>query len=134
MMNKQSGFKETIHKDKQRITYKKEGGGFLTDCICSDGYTYAFHFCHQEASGKISKEFDFSALSARVLGLILQLKDKYYTLGMDNLYNSAKLCRAAYSMPQKVMVHGVTRPSGRGIPPCIKQNEVTKKRDLAALQ
>ena len=41
------------HKDKQRITYKKEGGGFLADCICSDGYTYAFHSRRQPASEKI---------------------------------------------------------------------------------
>jgi hypothetical protein len=40
------------HKDKQRITYKKEGDGFLADCICSDGYTFAFHFRHQDASKK----------------------------------------------------------------------------------
>ena len=38
------------HKDKQRITYKREGDGFLADCICSDGYTYSFHFRHQAAS------------------------------------------------------------------------------------
>ena len=49
---------------------------------------------------------------------------------MDNLYNSAKLCRLCYSLPQKVMVHGVTRPSGRGIPPIVKQEEVKKKADL----
>ena len=122
------------HKDKQRITYKREGDGFLADCICSDGYTYAFHFRHQDASTKIAKEFECSPLNSRVLGLISQLKHKYYTLGMDNLYNSTKLCRAAYSMPQKVMVHGVTRPSGRGIPPCVKQNEVTKKKDLASVR
>ena len=28
------------------------------------------------------------------------------------------------------MIHGVTRPSLRGIPPAIKQNEVTRKADL----
>ena len=118
------------HKDKQRITYKREGDGFLADCICSDGYTFAFHFRHQEASTKIMKTFDCSPLHARVLGLISQLPDKYYTLGMDNLYNSAKLCRLAYSMDQKVMVHGVTRPTLRGIPLAIKQQEVSKKKDL----
>ena len=48
------------HKDKQRITYKREGDGFLVDCICSDGYTYCFFFRHQEASGKIMKAFDCS--------------------------------------------------------------------------
>ena len=31
---------QSNHRDKQRITYKKEGDGFLADCICADGYTY----------------------------------------------------------------------------------------------
>ena len=118
------------HKDKQRITYKKEGDGFLADALCSDGYTYAFHFRHQPASEKIMKTYKCSPLHARVLGLISQLPHKYYTLGMDNLYMSAKLCRLAYGLDQRVMIHGVTRPSLRGIPPAIKQNEVTRKGDL----
>ena len=122
------------HKDKQRITYKKEGDGFLADCICSDGYTYAFHFRHQQASIKLMETFNCSPLHARVLGLISQLPNKYYTLGMDNLYMSAKFCRLAYSMEQKVMVHGVTRPSLRGIPPAIKQDEVKKKKELASVR
>ena len=118
------------HKDKQRITYKKEGDGFLADCICSDGYTFAFHFRHQDASKKIMDTFKCSPLHARVLGLISQLPHKYYTLGMDNLYNSAKLCRLCYFMDQKVMVHGVTRPSLRGIPQIVKQEEVKRKGEL----
>ena len=118
------------HKDKQRITYKKEGDGFLADCICSDGYTYTFFFRHQPPSQKIIHEFKCSPLHARVIGLIHQLPHRYYTLGMDNLYMSAKLCRLAYSMPQKVMKYGVTRPSLRGIPPAIKQDELSKKKDL----
>ena len=44
------------HRDKQRITYKKEGDGFMADCICSNGYTYNFHFRHQPASEKLIKE------------------------------------------------------------------------------
>ena len=118
------------HRDKQRITYKKEGDGFLADCICSDGYTYAFHFRHQPASEKVIKKFSCSPLHARALGLISQLPHQFYTLGMDNLYNSAKFCRLAYLMEQSVMVHGVTRPTLRGIPPNIKQEEVKKKKDL----
>lgn len=118
------------HRDKQRITYKKEGDGFLADCICSKGYTYAFHFRHQQASEKIMKSGSCSPLHARVLGLISQLPHKYYTLGMDNLYMSAKFCRLAFSMDQRVMVHGVTRPSLRGIPSIIKQDEVTTKSNL----
>ena len=61
------------HRHKQRITYKKEGDGFLADCICSEGYTYCFHFRHQEDSKKIMKTFNCSPLHARVLGLISQL-------------------------------------------------------------
>ena len=122
------------HKDKQRITYKREGDGFLADCICSDGYTYAFHFRHQPASQKLIERYSCSPLHARVMGLISQLPDKYYTLGMDNLYNSAKFCRLAYSMDQKVMVHGVTRPSLRGIPPIIKMSEVKKKNELKRIR
>ena len=32
------------------------------------------------------------------------------------------------------MVHGVTRPSLRGIPPAIKQNEVSQKKDLVSVR
>ena len=32
------------HKDKQRITFKKVGDGFLVDALCADGYTYSFYF------------------------------------------------------------------------------------------
>jgi hypothetical protein len=41
------GFQEN-HKDKQKITYKKEGDGFLADTICGDGYTYSFFFSSSE--------------------------------------------------------------------------------------
>ena len=122
------------HRDKQRITYKAEGDGFLADCICSDGYTYSFHFRHQPASQKIMEACGCSPLHTRVIGLISQLPDKGYTLGMDNLYMSTKLCRLAYSMEQKVMIHGVTRPSLRGIPPCIKQEEVKRKKELETVR
>jgi len=36
------GFKGN-HSDKQRISYKKEGDGFLADSILQDGYTYTFY-------------------------------------------------------------------------------------------
>lgn len=73
-----------------------------------------------------------SPLHARVLALISQLPDKYYTLSMDNLYLSAKCCRLAYAMPQKVMVHGVVRVQGRGVPSNVLQLEVSNKEAAAA--
>ena len=44
-----SGDEQTIgfkgnHADKQRINYKREGDGFLTDAICDKGFTYCFFF------------------------------------------------------------------------------------------
>ena len=122
------------HKDKQRITYKKEGDGFLADTICGDGYTYAFYFRHQPVSQNsntnVFSKYSLSPLHMRVLSLISQLPHKHYTIGMDNLYMSAKFCRAAYELDQKAMLHGVTRPTLRGVPSCVKQKEVTRKADL----
>ena len=43
---------------------------------------------------------------------------------------STKLSRACYISDQKAMTHGVTRCSGRGLPKCIMQAEVTRKEDL----
>ena len=43
---------------------------------------------------------------------------------MDNLYISAKFCRGCYYHSKKVLLAGVTRKSGRGIPACVLQEEV----------
>lgn len=120
------------HQDKQRITYKKEGDGFLVDAICFDGYTYGFCFRNQPVSNVDAafKTYKLSPLHLRVLALLLKLKGRHYTIGMDNLFMSAKLCRVALQCKSKVMLHGVTRPSMRGIPQCVKQKEVSKKSEL----
>ena len=104
----------------------------MADCICSDGYTYNFYFRHQRdpAGARTDTPLEnMSPLHQRVLSLISQLPDKNYTLGMDNLFNSAKLARAAKAMPQRVMTHGVVQVSGRGVPKCVIQNEVSRKED-----
>ena len=55
-----------------------------------------------------------------------QLKGKNFTCGLDNLYISAKFCRAAVSeIDQKVMTHGVCRVHDRGLPPCVIMTEKT---------
>jgi hypothetical protein len=56
-----------------------------------------------------------------------QLKSAHHVCGMDNLYNSVKFCRDAFTGKNKVMVHGVAKKSGRGLPKCIIQDEVTNK-------
>jgi hypothetical protein len=58
-----------------------------------------------------------------------QLKDKYHVCGLDNLYNSTKFCREAFSGKNAVMVHGVTRKSGRGLPSCVLQEEIKNAKD-----
>ncbi len=47
---------------------------------------------------------------------------------MDNLFTSVNLARAAYNLEKKVLIHGVIRKSGRGVPPLVFQDEVTGKR------
>ena len=50
--NKQdAGFKGR-HPDKQRVTFKKEGDGFLIDTLCNDGFTYTFYFRNMPAPRK----------------------------------------------------------------------------------
>ena len=43
---------------------------------------------------------------------------------MDNLYNSAVLCKKAFNHKFKVLCHGVTRKGMCGIPSSVKQEEV----------
>ena len=52
-----AGFKGN-HPDKQRVSYKKEGDGFLIDALCDDGFTITFYFRNTPAPQKwVSKGF-----------------------------------------------------------------------------
>jgi hypothetical protein len=62
------------------------------------------------------------------MALFDTLEDKYHHCGMDNLYNSAAFCKAGYTHPNKVLIHGVTRKGGRGIPPSVLQEEVKNRK------
>jgi len=48
---------------------------------------------------------------------------------MDNLYNSAAFCRAAFNHKWKVLCHGVARKGNRGIPACVSQQEAISRKD-----
>ena len=45
------GFKGN-HADKQRISYKREGDGFLIDTLCEDGYMYTIYARNMPAPKK----------------------------------------------------------------------------------
>ncbi len=60
------------------------------------------------------------------------LKDIIHECKMDNLFNSINLAWAAYSLPQKVKIHGVIWKSGRGVPPIVFQEDLKGKHVEAA--
>ena len=119
------------HKDKQRISYKRVGDGFLVDALCADGYTYTWYFRNQLAP-KYWIDKGLSPLHSRVMSLFQQLPQntENYKCGMDNLFMSPKFAKAALNLSGKrVMIHGVCRPS-TGVPKCIVQDKVTRKDDV----
>jgi len=63
-----------------------------------------------------------------------QLKEKYHVCGLDNLYNSVKFCRDAWARKNKVMVHGVARKTGRGVPDCCQQEEFSDPAKAEAVR
>ena len=122
------GFKGR-HVHKLRINYKKEGDGFQCEALCSDGYTFTIYFRNQAASERFLSK-GLSPLHSRVASMLSQLPSSAYVVGMDNLYLSAKFAHFAYSRLKKMMIHGVIRSEGRGVPTCITQQKQTKKDDI----
>ena len=116
------------HKDKLRITYKKEGDGFQADALCDDGFTLQVHMRNDPAPKKYLRQ-GLSPLHSRVMSLFDVLEEKHHQCAMDNLYNSASFCRAAYNHKQKVLCHGVARKGSRGVPSCVLQSEVLNRKD-----
>ena len=78
-----------------------------------------------------------SPLHARMMHMFSRLDDNGHTCYLDNLYNSVKFARAAYSLEvpveveegeteaepirKRVKLQGVIREHGRGVPPEVKQ-------------
>ena len=98
----------------------------MADALCDDGYCFQLYFRNDPAPRKYLDQ-GLSPLLARTMALFDSLHDEYHHCGMDNLYNSAAFCRHAYNHKNKVLVHGVTRKWGRGIPDCVLQEEVKNK-------
>ena len=72
------------HADKQHISYKKEGNGFLADAISQDGYTYSFFFWNMLAPKKYLDQ-KISPLHSCCLFLFDRFKEKHHAGGVDNL-------------------------------------------------
>ena len=95
------GFKGQ-HRDKKRITYKAEGDGFQADALCQEGYTYQIWMRNDPAPKKYL-DTGLSPLHSCVMGLFDTVEDKHHQCAMDNLYNSAAFCQAAYNHDKKVL-------------------------------
>ena len=110
------------HQDKQRITYKAEGDGSQADALCDSGFTYQIFMRNDPAPKKYLK-LGLSPLHSRVMSLFDTLKETYHHCSMDNLYMSAKFCKAAFNHKNKVLCQGVTRKGMRGLPSHVIQEE-----------
>lgn len=122
------------HQDKQRVNYKKAGDGFMIDSICEDGFTISFYPRNSPAPTKWLQK-GFSPTHSRILHMLDTLDGQYYRCGMDNLFISAKFLRGAFAdCSSKVMIHGVCRKTGRGIPSCILQADEKDPTSVRAQQ
>ena len=110
------------HPNKICITYKKEGDGFQCDALCNNSFTFTFYFQHEPPPKKYTDQ-GLNALHAHVMSMFDYVKDKNHTCGVDNLYISAKFCKDAYHHPNIIILYGVARKSGRGLPDRILQEE-----------
>ncbi len=114
------------HADKRRITYKAEGDGFQCDALCDEGYTFSFYFRNQPAPKKYLLQ-GLSPLHSRVMSLFDSLRSRFHRVTFEKLYLSAKFCKASWNHPNKVLIAGVTRKGGRGLPPSVLQEEEQNK-------
>lgn len=61
-----------------------------------------------------------SPLNSRVLCLFEGLYTLHQNCDMDNLYNSAKFCRASFKCQVKILMNCVAQKGGRGVSKCVK--------------
>merc|ERR1739845_296481 len=121
--------------------YKRIGDGLQADCLADDGYTFDFYFRNEPVDDHWIEK-GLSPLHARLMHMFSRLDDDGHECNMDNLYNSVKFARHAYSLevPQdhgeprkkRVKTQGVIRAHGRGVADCVKQNIPKTKGALQA--
>ncbi len=94
---------QSQHQDKQMINYNRRDG-FQADCICENRFTYSFYVCNVAAPKKASNK------------------------NVSRLIHESFFC-----LTSSLMVHGVYRKEGYGIPPCILQKDI-KKNEQASVR
>ena len=110
--------------------FKRVGDGLQADCLADDGYTFDFYFRNEPVDEKWV-QMGLAPLHCRLMHMFSRLDDQGHECNMDNLYNSVNFARAAYnlevsdkdgnSVKKYVKTQGVVRASGRGVPPCVRQ-------------
>ena len=80
------------HRDILRITYKKEGYVFQCDALYSDGYTFSFYFRYQP-DPKCFIDKGIYPLHAKCMALLQRVSSSVLSVGIDDLYISAKFIR-----------------------------------------
>jgi hypothetical protein len=68
----------------------------------------------------------FSPVHLHIFFLFEQLKEKHPTIGLDNLYISAKFIRQAFAGKKAVMVHGTACKSGCRLLKFVIQEKIKK--------
>ena len=121
---------------------KRIGDGIQCDAFADNGYTFDFYF-RNEPTNAHWQEMGLSPLHARLMHMFCRLIDDGHEVNMDNLYNSVRLARAAYSLkvgqsqgpPRKkrIKTQGLIRATGCVITPLVKQ-EVGKTRAAVAAE
>eukprot|EP00957_Ditylum_brightwellii_P083043 6312296-Ditylum_brightwellii.AAC.2 len=108
--------------------FKCIGDSIQADCIADDGYTWEFYSRNKPVPPKWL-DLGFCPMQACLLHMFSNFKDDHHTVKMDNLFNSVMLCIGALQFcPRKALAQGVIRQSGRGVPPCVIQQELSGKR------
>ncbi len=111
--------------------FKRLGDAIQMDAIANNGYTWDFYF-HNEPINQELLAMGLCPMHCHLITMFCNSVELGHHCTMDNLFNSVKLSRAAYSIEKPVLVHGVLRKTGRGALPMVFLEEKTSKAAEAA--
>ena len=103
------------HKDRNRIMYKANGGGFQPTELCHDGFIYQVFTRNDPDPQKYMDKY-FSLFDI--------WKEMHHCCTVENLYRSDYFCCYLYKQGNNVTCQGVTRKCTSGINPSVLLEEV----------